>query len=76
MKHKKVNVLACALNPVTGEQIGNPRWEEIDLVNNKLFKDCRYLYDVKAAYESFWNASRTLQGYGEIVCVYGLKPIN
>lgn len=55
MKILKVNVTAQAFDRNTGKSVGKQRTEEINLVTNKFFKNCKTVIDIKNTYESFWN---------------------
>lgn len=59
LNEKKVGgiyiVTGQAFNPSNGEKQGKPRDEEIDIDNNKLFKNCKSILDIHDAYEDFWN---------------------
>jgi len=53
-------VTAVAVNRNTGQQVGEPRVEEVDLDNNNIFngevgRACDTWLDVKKRYEEFWN---------------------
>ena len=71
----KFNVIAQAFNPDTGLPLANSRAELIDTGTNELFLHCKTVYDVKMAYEAFWN---NLNGYpndGELIFVQSVTPI-
>jgi len=54
------NVHAQAFRQISGRPVSDhPRIEKIDLQNNPLFMRCKTAYDVKQAYENFWNEMNT-----------------
>jgi hypothetical protein len=51
-------VLGVAINRKTGEYIGKPRTEKINVQTNDIFRGAKDKKDVKLAYESFWNMNK------------------
>lgn len=51
-------VLAVAKDRKTGNYIGTPRTEKINVKTDELFKGAKNKKDVKLAYESFWNTNK------------------
>jgi hypothetical protein len=62
-------VLAQAFNRTTGDAVGTPRVEQIDLKTNKLFSFAETPLQIKQVYESFWNEMNTKQLTPEVVFV-------
>jgi hypothetical protein len=51
----KYIVRAQAFHPKSGRNICEPRDEIIDTEQNKLFRNCKTVLQVKMRYEQFWN---------------------
>jgi len=48
------DVLAVAVNPMTGEPLAEPRVERVD-TDNPIFEGARGPWDVEDRYLAFWN---------------------
>lgn len=51
----KFEVTAIAINPQTNEIVADPRTEEINTLDNTIFRGCRTPWDIEDQYEAFWN---------------------
>ena len=49
------DVKAFAINPETGEAVGEVRVERIDTETNELFRGCSGPWEVEDTYSAFWN---------------------
>ncbi len=55
MKSHLFFVLGQAFDRETGKPVGSQREELINIKENKMFKGCKNILDIKESYESFWN---------------------
>jgi len=67
------DVKAYAVNRYTGISVSPVKVERIKPRENKIFKDCYTVLDVKEAYENFWNHLNGMSN--EIVFVTEIKTI-
>ena len=51
----RYDVFGVAVNPRTGELMGQPRIERIDTDENEIFRDCSGPWEVEDRYHAYWN---------------------
>ena len=65
-------VVGRAFDRITGEPVGSPRVEIVDIAN-MIFAGCVRPLEVKMAYEAFWNELNS--NSAEVVFVSEVTPI-